>query len=70
MHFGLLTLVTTNFCKTVGRPEKMSFSPPFPTQSMLKIPSVLLKFVSRVGDFFQLVSNIDLGERGEQGKKT
>ena len=34
---------------------------------MLKIPSMLLKLVSRVGDLFQLVSNIDLGERGEQG---
>ena len=36
---------------------------------MLKIPSMLLKLESPVGNFFQLVSNIDLGERGEQGKK-
>ena len=36
---------------------------------MLKIPSKLLKLESQVGDSFQLVSNIDLGERGEQDKK-
>ena len=50
--------------------KKNDFFSPLSPKSMLKIPSMLLKRESWVGDFLQLFSNIDLGERGNRVKRS